>query len=140
MLLFLDISGGELLLILLAGMLLFGKDKLPGIIRGVAKGSDFLRKASEEVKQQINSETGLGDTIDDIRQSVDKAASDLKENIGDTATETDQSLEEITRDLDETTEKIKQQINADGKDLPADAISSPRVQENNQQQNDVGNA
>lgn len=137
MLLFLDISGGEILLILLAGMLLFGKDKLPGIIRGVAKGSDFLRKASEEVKQQINSETGLGDTIDDIRQSVDKAASDLKQDIGDMATESDQSLEEITRDLDETTEKLKQRIEADGKDSP-DSVS-PETKEDKQQQNNVEN-
>lgn len=138
MLLFLDISGGEILLILLAGMLLFGKDKLPGIIRGVAKGSDFLRKASEEVKQQINSETGLGDTIDDIRQSVDKAASHLKQDIGDMATESDQSLEEITRDLDETTEKLKQRIEADGKDSPDSA--SPETKEDKQQQNNVENA
>ncbi len=138
MLLFLDISGGEILLILLAGMLLFGKDKLPGIIRGVAKGSDFLRKASEEVKQQINAETGLGDTIDDIRQSVDKAASDLKQDIRDMASETDQSLEEITRDLDETTEKLKQRIEADGKDPSGNA--SPETKEDKQQQNNVGNA
>ena len=45
MLLFLDIGGGELLLIILVGMLLFGTDKLPGIIRGIAKGTDYRGSA-----------------------------------------------------------------------------------------------
>lgn len=66
MLLFLDIGGGELLLIIIAGMLLFGRDKMPGIIRSVAKGTDYIKKASEEVKQQINAETGLDEVLDDV--------------------------------------------------------------------------
>ena len=72
MFLFLDISGGEILLVVLAGMLLFGKDKLPGILRGIAKGSDYLKKASEEVKQQIHAETGLHDAVSQVRDELEK--------------------------------------------------------------------
>ena len=67
MLLVLDIGGGELLLIILVGMLLFGTDKLPGIIRGIAKGTDYIKKASEEVREQITRETGLDDAINDSK-------------------------------------------------------------------------
>lgn len=79
MLLFLDISGGELLVIVLVGMLLFGKDKLPGILRGIARGTDYLKKASEEVKQQIHSETGLGETLEGLRDDLKKAGESARE-------------------------------------------------------------
>lgn len=79
MLLFLDIGGGELLLIILVGMLLFGTDKLPGIIRGIAKGTDYIKKASAEVREQITRETGLDDAIDNVRETVNKTANDISE-------------------------------------------------------------
>lgn len=79
MLLFLDIGGGELLLIILVGMLLFGTDKLPGIIRGIAKGTDYIKKASEEVREQITRETGLDDAINDVKETVSKTANDISE-------------------------------------------------------------
>lgn len=77
MLLFLDIGTGELLLIILAGMLLFGTDKLPGILRGIAKGTDYIKKTSAEVREQISRETGLGDAIDDIRKTINKTTDDI---------------------------------------------------------------
>lgn len=100
MLLFLDISGGEILLILLAGMLLFGKDKLPGIIRGIARGADYIKKASEEVKQQINSETGIGETIDHLREDIGKATEEVKQNVRDMADPVDRTAEELKRQTD----------------------------------------
>lgn len=91
MLLFLDIGGGELLLIIIAGMLLFGRDKMPGIIRSVAKGTDYIKKASEEVKQQINAETGLDEVLDDVRRDVRAAAEEVKNDLADVASQTGQT-------------------------------------------------
>lgn len=92
MLLFLDIGGGELLLIIIAGMLLFGRDKMPGIIRSVAKGTDYIKKASEEVKQQINAETGLDEVLDDVRRDVRAAAEEVKDDLADIASQTGQTV------------------------------------------------
>lgn len=79
MLLFLDIGGGELLLIILVGMLLFGTDKLPGIIRGIAKGTDYIKKASAEVREQITRETGLDEAIGSVKETVSKTVNDISE-------------------------------------------------------------
>lgn len=54
--LFLDIGGQEWLLILLAALLLFGGDKLPGLARGLGKGIRDFKDASEGVKREINNQ------------------------------------------------------------------------------------
>lgn len=55
-LLFLDIGGGELMLILGAALLLFGGDKLPGLAKGLGKGIRDFKDASEGVKREINNQ------------------------------------------------------------------------------------
>ena len=79
MFLFLDISGGELLLVVLAGMLLFGKDRLPGIVRGLVRGMEYVKKASQEVKEQIHAETGLQDTVDRMREEAEDIVQDIRQ-------------------------------------------------------------
>ena len=81
MFLFLDISSGEILLVVLACMLLFGKDRLPGILRGIARSTDYLKKASDEVRQQIRTETGLQDVVTQVRDEVEKTARAVTEPI-----------------------------------------------------------
>ena len=98
MLLFLDISGGELLVIILVGMLLFGKDKLPGILRGIARGTDYLKKASEEVKQQIHSETGLGETLEGLRDDLKKAEESAREDLREVADQVRKTAEDTRLD------------------------------------------
>jgi len=48
-----DIGGGELLLILMAVLLLFGPRHLPELSRTLGKGWRQLQKAQEELRQQI---------------------------------------------------------------------------------------
>src|ERR1700750_597788 len=55
-LLFLDIGGPELMLILFVALLLFGGDKLPGLARGLGKGIRDFKDASEGVKREINNQ------------------------------------------------------------------------------------
>ena len=52
-LLFLDIGGPELMLILFVALLLFGGDKLPGLAKGLGKGIRDFKDASEGVKREI---------------------------------------------------------------------------------------
>jgi sec-independent protein translocase protein TatA len=52
-LLFLDVGGGELLLILLAVFLLFGPKKIPEIARGIGKGMYELNKVTRGIKEEF---------------------------------------------------------------------------------------
>lgn len=89
MFLFLDISGGEFLLVVLAGMLLFGKDRLPGIVRSVIRGAEYVRKASQEVKEQIHAETGLQDTVSRMRDEAESIVQDIRQEVQSVARETE---------------------------------------------------
>lgn len=55
-LLFFDIGGGEILLILIVALILFGGDKLPELARGLGKGIRDFKDASEGVKREITNQ------------------------------------------------------------------------------------
>ncbi len=50
-------GGGEMLVIFLVVLLLFGAEKIPEVARGLARGLHELRKASREVLDEIRSLT-----------------------------------------------------------------------------------
>jgi sec-independent protein translocase protein TatA len=54
--LFLNIGGGEMVLILFAALMLFGGNKLPELARGLGKGIRDFKDASEDVKREINNQ------------------------------------------------------------------------------------
>ena len=49
-----DLGGGELLLILVAVLLLFGPKKLPDLAQGLGKGLRQFRKVQQDFTEQIN--------------------------------------------------------------------------------------
>jgi sec-independent protein translocase protein TatA len=51
---FLNMGGGEILLILAVVLLLFGGKKLPELARGLGKGIRDFKDASEGVKREIH--------------------------------------------------------------------------------------
>jgi sec-independent protein translocase protein TatA len=50
-----DLGGGELLLILLGVLVLFGPKKLPDLAQGLGKGLKQFRKAQQDFTDQVNS-------------------------------------------------------------------------------------
>jgi sec-independent protein translocase protein TatA len=70
-----DVGGGELLLILLVVLLLFGPKKLPELARAVGKGMRHVRKAQEDLTQQIR------DISADVAEPMKSVSADLKENL-----------------------------------------------------------
>lgn len=55
-LLFFDIGGGEIILIMLVALILFGGDKLPELARGLGKGIRDFKDASEGVKRELTNQ------------------------------------------------------------------------------------
>lgn len=52
-----DIGGGELIVILLGILLLFGPEKLPEIIKAIRSGKTKIEEAKKEISKEISSFT-----------------------------------------------------------------------------------
>jgi len=57
MLLFLDISGGEIVIILIVIFLIFGPQKLPGMARKAGQVMNDLKRASSDITREFKDET-----------------------------------------------------------------------------------
>jgi sec-independent protein translocase protein TatA len=86
-LLFFDISGGELFVILLVAFIVFGPSKIPEVARKIGKGMNEIRRASDEIKREINKETrkleqdmdGEGSVYRDIKKTADDIKKDFED-------------------------------------------------------------
>jgi sec-independent protein translocase protein TatA len=79
------ISGGEIFLILVVAVMLFGADKIPEMAREIAKIMQQLKNATNEVKKEIV-ESGIEKKMDtglvkDIEQEVSKIKNKVQDNI-----------------------------------------------------------
>ena len=69
------ISGQEIFIIMIVVLLLFGANKIPEIAKGLGKGMREFRKATDDIKREINDQTR------EITDNIDKFKDDLtKEN------------------------------------------------------------
>jgi sec-independent protein translocase protein TatA len=77
-------GGSEILLILLAILVLFGADKLPGFARSLAKGLGEVKKATDEVKEELTKHSsGIVDEMKEVsRQGISHSES-LKNTVSE---------------------------------------------------------
>ncbi|MGI9530127.1 Sec-independent protein translocase subunit TatA/TatB [Lutimonas sp.] len=81
------ISGAEIFIILVIVVMLFGADKLPELARGLGKGMQQLKSATNEVKKEIT-ESAKKQGIDtsltsDIEKDIKNIKTKVKDNIDD---------------------------------------------------------
>lgn len=76
-LLFLSPSGGEIILILVLVLLLFGADKIPELARGLGKGIRQIKNATGEIQEEITK--NVSKDIKDIKDI--KAVKKLKDDL-----------------------------------------------------------
>lgn len=84
-LLIFDFGAGEIMLVILAVLLVFGPGKIPEIARGLGKFLNKIKRASEDIKTEINREADRIDRekkLDEYKTSLEK--------------KTDKSIEETT--------------------------------------------
>jgi len=77
-LLFFDIGGGEIILILIVALILFGGDKLPELARGLGKGIRDFKDASEGVKREITNQIDSFEAKKAAEAEEKKAAEEAK--------------------------------------------------------------
>lgn len=66
------ISGAEIFIILIVVLLLFGANKLPEIARGLGKGYQEFKKATNDIRSEFNEHTR------DIKQEVNNLKEDIE--------------------------------------------------------------
>lgn len=65
------IGGPEIMIVLMVVLLLFGSKQIPEIARMMGKGMREFRKATDDIKREINEETkGLSDDINDVKTKL----------------------------------------------------------------------
>ncbi len=87
-LLFLNLGGGELFIIVLVIILFFGSDKLPEIAKGLGKGIREINNAKAQIQSEIQNQTGgfkeeFEKHTSEIRSEMDKAGQSFKRQIDD---------------------------------------------------------
>lgn len=74
---FFNISGGELFVIILVIYIVFGPAKIPEIARWLGKGINEVKRATSEIRDEIDRETG------DIRGASRKLQDDFRKEFRD---------------------------------------------------------
>ena len=91
LLLFFNIGGAEIFIIVLVVIMFFGSKKIPELARGLGKGMRELKNATNDIQQEIKESTSginkVKDAVDvekqvksAIQQNPDKATTPPKEN------------------------------------------------------------
>ena len=67
------ISGQEIFIVMIVVLLLFGANKIPEIAKGLGKGMREFRKATDDIKREINEQTnGITKDIDEFKDDLMK--------------------------------------------------------------------
>lgn len=116
---FLNMGGGEIALIMVAILLLFGGKKLPELARGLGKGIREFKDASEGVKREIHRNINEATAAVDTDKEDEKPAQDERKQFHPVveeplqSTRLDQIDVEVRKPTDELTteEKVEQKAN-----------------------------
>ena len=77
-------GGSEILLILLAVLVLFGADKLPEFARSLGKGLREVKKATDEIKDEITKHSSeVVDELKEARNQSQAGTEEIKKTVSD---------------------------------------------------------
>ena len=100
---FLFISGGELVMVMLMALLFFGSKAIPDIARTLGKGMREFRKATNEIKREIDYHTSdFKKDIDDISSTVKKETNEFKNKINEHTSDFKKDVDDISSEVNES--------------------------------------
>lgn len=94
--LFLDVSGGELLIIILVVFLVFGPQKMPEIARKIGRAMNEMKKASNDLTREFRQEAS------GIRTEITAAQSKVQDELNNVNREVTKTRARINKDLSVT--------------------------------------
>ncbi len=109
------IGGSELFFIIIVAIMLFGADKIPEVARGLGKGMQQLRNATDDLKSEIHKtaeESGLDKSsltggISDEVQKVKENFNKIMENSNDRSFGLDKITEDVSTEINSVKEDIE---------------------------------
>lgn len=101
------IDGGELIVILVAILMLFGSDKVPEFARSFAKIMNQFKNASNDIKNEINKTIDVKDISEKVNQEIENAKSKYLNQSNNLVENIDQELNKTKEDIDNFTGPIK---------------------------------
>lgn len=92
-LLFLDISGGEFLIIILAVFLIFGPKKMPEIARKIGRTMNELKKASSDITREFREDTsGIARELNTARETLRQGGDIVKDELINTGNKIEREI------------------------------------------------
>jgi sec-independent protein translocase protein TatB len=97
-----DVSFGELLLILVVGLLVFGPEKLPQVVRTTSQWINHLRRSLNQIRADIEREVGVDELKRDLHnQSILDSLRDVKKDLQGAQDELDRLPYEVNENVRE---------------------------------------
>ncbi|TMM30358.1 twin-arginine translocase TatA/TatE family subunit [Polaribacter aestuariivivens] len=97
---FLFISGPEIMVIMLIVVMVFGADKIPEIARGLGKGMRQVKDATNDIKREIKDSSDIQKAE---TESIKKTAEDSTKGISE-------EFKSVQKDIEDFTGPIKRQF------------------------------
>ncbi|UTW60591.1 twin-arginine translocase TatA/TatE family subunit [bacterium SCSIO 12741] len=69
------IGGGEVFIIFLVILLLFGSKRIPEFARGLGKGIRQFKDAANDIQRDIH------DSVKDVQEDIEKTKKEIEENV-----------------------------------------------------------
>ncbi|MHB1147998.1 MAG: Sec-independent protein translocase subunit TatA/TatB [Lutibacter sp.] len=100
---FLFISGGEIFVILLVVVMVFGADKLPEIARELGKGMRQIKNATNDIKREIQNSADKNDLDIDVVAKIRNEVNRVKDNFDDFSN----PIKKVQNDLEKSINPIR---------------------------------
>jgi len=110
-LLFLDVSGGELLIIMLVVFLVFGPEKMPEMARKAGRLMNQMKKASSDLTREFKKETSV------LQNEITAVQSKVKDQV-----------ESVNREFNRTKAQVNTEMNIDPQPAVVEDSSVPSTE------------
>ena len=84
----------ELIIIGIIALLVFGPNKLPDLAKALAKGLQEFKKATQEMKENLNIDENLKDELKGIKENLDGSLREIKSDITNSVSDLNRALTE----------------------------------------------
>jgi sec-independent protein translocase protein TatB len=113
-----DVGFSELVLIFIVGLLVLGPERLPGVIRTGSLWLARLRRSFNEIRTEIERESGLDDLKRDLHnQSIMDSLKDVRDDLQ----QAQHQLQQLPQQVGDAVERIGQSDTADTAPAQTDA-------------------
>ena len=95
------LSAQHILIVMIVVLMLFGADKIPEVAKGIGKGMRDFKKATDDIRKEIEESTrDIRTDMNDIQSSIRTGVNDFSEKLQKNANDVSQSMKiDINRDL-----------------------------------------